>query len=210
MLIKLSELLAKYEIQPQGVFHLGAHLAEEAEEYRLCGISKVIWVEANPEIFQQLEYQIAKYDGHEAHCFLVSDRNGDKVPFYVSNNGQSSSVLPLGTHKSHHPHVHYIKKIELISRTMDDFLHQESVPQADFDFLNLDLQGGELKALEGMESSLAGIRYIYTEVNEEEVYIGCPLLKDLDHFLNDKGFSRVELSMTDYKWGDAFYIRRRS
>ena len=48
---------------------------------------------------------------------------------------------------------------------------------------------------------------IYSEVNTQEVYKGGCLLSDLDLFLQSKGFTRVNISMTGAGWGDALYVR---
>jgi FkbM family methyltransferase len=45
-----------------------------------------------------------------------------------------------------------------------------------FNFLNIDIQGNELAALKGATKLLTGpIRYVYLEINEAELYVGCPL-----------------------------------
>ena len=33
-------------------------------------------------------------------------------------------------------------------------------------------------------------------------------IENIDTFLSDRGFSRVETSMTECEWGDAFYIKK--
>jgi hypothetical protein len=48
---------------------------------------------------------------------------------------------------------------------------------------------------------------LYCEVNTEEVYKGCGTLDNLDTFLKEKGFLRVNIHMTDKGWGDALYVR---
>ena len=80
-----------------------------------------------------------------------------------------------------------------------------------FNFINLDIQGTELKALKGMDYYLKFVDYIYTEVNSCEVYKGCTIISDLDDYLNNYGFKRVKTSWVEDKtWGDAFYIRDKN
>jgi hypothetical protein len=74
--------------------------------------------------------------------------------------------------------------------------------------LNLDIQGVELRAIKSCGEYLDNIKYIYTEVNSGEVYERNDLIEGIDEFLTGKGFSRVETSMTQYEWGDAFYIKK--
>ena len=75
-----------------------------------------------------------------------------------------------------------------------------------YNFLNLDIQGAELLALKGFGDLLVGIDYIYTEVNETDIYKDCALIGEIDQYLSD--FERVETAMTEFKWGDALYRRK--
>ena len=127
------------------------------------------------------------------------------VEFQVTNNLASSSMLPLKTHLTAHPKIHVEKVVEMTTTTMNDIYYNLEL----YDFLNIDIQGAELKALTGFDDKLDSINYIYSEVNEQELYEGCCLLPELDEFLASKGFSRVETEMTRYGWGDALYIRNK-
>ena len=51
------------------------------------------------------------------------------------------------------------------------------------------------------------MKCLYLEVSTEELYKGCTILKDLDTFLEDIGFKRVETVMTRHGWGDALFLR---
>ena len=58
-----------------------------------------------------------------------------------------------------------------------------------------------------MEEYLHNVHYLYTEVNSDYVYKDCALVTELDEYLRQFGLVRIETSWTDYKWGDAFYIK---
>ena len=78
----------------------------------------------------------------------------------------------------------------------------------DYNFINLDIQGVELRALKSMEEYLHKIKYIYSEVNCDDVYLNCDKVNDIDNYLKQFGFERVETKWWgDSKWGDAFYIK---
>ena len=74
-------------------------------------------------------------------------------------------------------------------------------------FWNLDIQGKELDVLLSGEEYLIYADAIYCEVNTQEVYKGCGILKDLNDFLHERGFLRVAIKLTDMGWGDALYLR---
>ena len=129
----------------------------------------------------------------------------ETVNFNVSNNGQSSSMLDFGLHSTYHPSVHYVTSFEAETKLLKDILPKYNI---DYNFLNFDIQGAELKALKGMEEYLPKVDYLYSEVNSDYVYKGCALVTELDEYLLGFGLHRVETKWTDCKWGDAFYIRK--
>jgi hypothetical protein len=98
MLIPIIELVTKYGVQATEVIHLGAHHAEEAAAYAEAGARRVIWIEGNPELMPALEAELCRFPGQVAYNVLVSDLDGAEIDFYITNNKQSSSILPLGTH----------------------------------------------------------------------------------------------------------------
>lgn len=210
MLIDFRQLFPKYGIKPKGVLHVGANVGEEAPVYDELGIQEALFIEANQEIYEKLEDNLLPYynKGREyiAENYCVSDIEGEEVTFHVSNNGsQSSSILELGTHKIAHPEVYYIKDIKMKTTRIDTHLPLDH----GLDFLNIDLQGAELKALRGMGDLLHQFKWAYLEVNKAELYKGCPMVEDLDLYLLGFGFYRVETRWCGNNgWGDALYIKK--
>ena len=195
----------------RGVLHVGAHMCEEAELYASLGMNprdeaQVLWIEANSEIAAQ-----AARAGQFPNivCAAVSDNNGGEVTFFITNNMQSSSILPLAEHRREHPDVYEIGAKRMRTVTLDTLFEKGyGIPYDRYDLINLDIQGAELLALRGAEKILGNVRAVYTEVNTKELYAGCALLPEMDEFLEARGFSRVALEMTNHGWGDALYIRK--
>jgi FkbM family methyltransferase len=201
MLIDFRQLFPKYNIKPKGVLHVGANVGEEAPVYDSLGIKDVCWIEANPELIPQLRINTNKY-GHIVLNICVGDVEGLTVNFHISNNAsQSSSYLELGTHKEQHPDVYFVRDIEMKMRRLDGISCW-----GEYDFLNMDLQGAEMKALKGMGETLEYFKWAYLEVNKAEVYKGCAQIDEMDTFMKSKGFSRVETKWVG-NWGDALYVR---
>jgi len=205
MLIPFDSLTHKYRFQPKGVLHIGANVGEERHAYHNMRVDRVIWIEANQEIFKRLEVNLVHYPNQHALNYCIGDEEGKDVVFNVSNNGsQSSSILELGTHKLVHPEVKYINKISMKMKRVDKIDYDFS----GLDFLNIDLQGAELMALEGMGDLLDQFYFAYLEINERELYKGCPLLPELNRFMKDKGFMFKEKQMAGNTfWGDGFWMR---
>jgi len=208
MLIPFRQLLFKYKKIPTGIIHLGAHIGEESVQYDECGIDNVIWIEGNPEIFKILNDNIKKYPKNISFNAIVSDVDNQDVKFNITNNNESSSILELDLHKLHHPHIYVTNIIEGKTITLDTLFENEKINTSKFNFLNIDLQGAELKALKGFVKNLPHIEMIYTEVNKNTLYKDCALIDELDSFLTKYGFERVETVFTEYEWGDAYYIKK--
>lgn len=210
MLIDYKYIVDKYG-RPKGIIHLGAHLAEELDDYLSDSQKNVIWVEANPELYEGLKNRISNTN-HIAFCELLSDNDDVEMRFniaknYYNGNYQSSSVLEFGTHETHHPHIKMESTITLNSKTINTIFEKNNLDYNNYDFVNLDLQGYELPVIRGFGDNISKMKYIYTEVNTGDVYKGCTKLEELDEYLLSYGFERVELKMTDAEWGDAFYIK---
>jgi len=210
MYINIKYLSDKYGLKISGILHLGAHKAEEAAAYKEIGASKVIWIEGNPELITILKTELQKYKNQFVYNVLVSDTDNEQVNFNVTNNLQSSSILELGTHKEHSPNVSVDHKLPLLTHRLDTFFTNNHINISDCNFLNIDLQGAELSAMKGLGDYLKYFDYIYTEINIGQVYKNCPVLFELDTFLHQQGFIRVETYLTPRQWGDAFYLKRKS
>ncbi len=204
MLISLQEIHRKYNMKVDGVLHIGGHHGEESTDYRQLKYSPVYWVEADPTSVPILKAKVGRY-GHHVVQALVSDKPGE-IKFNIANNGQSSSILEFKTHSKEHPDVVFTGSELIDATTVDDLLAENRISRCNF--MNLDIQGAELMALRGAEDYLQTVNYIYCEVNKKELYKGCAMLHELDAFLYDRGFERVELEMTVHGWGDALYRRR--
>src|SRR5262245_60934925 len=108
MLIDFRQLFPKYGFKFTGVLHVGANVGEEAPVYSQLGINKQVWVEGNPRLKDDLCKNVLRGPDKYVCHFLAGEENKTATLHIANNNGQSSSVLELGTHKQAHPEVHYI------------------------------------------------------------------------------------------------------
>ena len=211
MLIDYKILVEKYGFAPKGVIHVGGHRGEEQVYYDALGVEITLWFEAIRESVIEMHEKFKDRNDILIMDRLISDKI-ETVEFNITNNLASSSMLDLGTHKSSHPKIHYTEKRKLKTDTLKHLLFSETLESFfnpnNYDTLNIDVQGAELKVLKGTGDILNDIKYIYTEVNTGEVYKGCALLPEIDEYLAGYGFERVETKMTPFDWGDAFYINQ--
>ena len=192
----------------KGVVHVGSHYAEERSDYIVAGINKRLWIDANPVIVQNLAKKIAS-PNDIVICAAVSENDGEIVKFNVANNGQSSSILPLKIHAEIYRDIVYTGYYEMKTVCLSSILNSENIENSSqYDLINLDIQGVELRALKGLKDKLSQFRAVYAEVNTLELYEGCDMMHDLDDFLGNKGFTKIGCKMAgDDGWGDALYVR---
>ncbi len=197
--------------KPLGIIHVGANSGQEIEAYENSSAEACVYIEPIPHIFQQLKDNIGNLSNHYAVEALCSDVNGEEVEFYIaSNEGQSSSMFPLGNHAQLYPDIKYINSIKLETRTLDSII-EEQFPQCQFDLLVLDTQGSELKVLMGSHYLLKSkIRYVFAEISEDPLYEGGCTFEEVTSFLKLYGF-RVKNLYINYKnWGEALYAKKNS
>jgi FkbM family methyltransferase len=206
MLIKFNDIVNKYG-KPKGIIHIGAHLMEERNDYISNGLYNTIWVEANPNVFSKIEFINHENSNERVFNFAISNVDNVDVSLNVTNNGQSSSILELEKHKIHHPSIFVTETLNVKTKRMDTLISENNIYINDYDFLNIDIQGAELLALKGFGNLLNNFKFIYTEINTNNIYKNCAIVDDIDEYLNQYGFKRVETSMTEFEWGDALYIK---
>ncbi len=208
MLISKEEtlkLLQENGIQIHGALHVGAHECEEMDFYSAAGLTEksVVWIEAITEKVQQMKARGVP-NMYEA---VISDKDDEVVEFCRTNNDQSSSILPMGTHEAHYKHIYVTERSMKKTVTLDTFFAREGIDFTGLDFWNFDIQGAELKALKGAEQAIQFAKAIYLEVNSEEVYKGCALIHEIRDFLTSHGFKHVKSHMVAQGWGDALFVR---
>jgi FkbM family methyltransferase len=202
----ILEALAIYNINLKGVLHIGAHDCEEIPFYLdalKLNLNNILWIDAIPnKVMEAIQRQIPNV----FHA-VITDKDDEEVIFNISNNGQSSSVLPFGTHSQEHPNIVYNNKLHLKSITINSFFERNGIDGKICNFWNFDIQGAELMALRGATNYLEYVDALYLEVNEKELYIGCGLIGEIDAFLAEHHFHRALTVMTPHGWGDALYMR---
>lgn len=205
MLIDLTMLLNKYHMQLKGVIHGGAHECEEMAYYKANGLNEqqVLWFEANSFLSEKMK---KKNNLLKVYTYVLHNETGKELTFNVTNNYQSSSILPLKTHAKHYPNIVVKEKIRVNTMRLDDFLNKEGLSIENYNFLNLDIQGAELLAIQGLGDLISSMEMLYIEVNKEELYEGCCKVQELDDYLTQ--FVRLDTEWTQQGWGDAFYLRR--
>ena len=77
-----------------------------------------MWIEANQDLAGELASNVGPDDLIIINA--IGARTGSEVTFFVANNLQSSSVLPLSRHREIYPDVKYSKSSIVSLVALDD------------------------------------------------------------------------------------------
>lgn len=203
----MREFVALHNLSPVGVMHVGAHKAEEIEEYISCGFDSknpIIWVEAQDSLANQLKLKLDSKK-NKIYRAVAWNKSDEELTFHITSKSASSSLFELGEHKEMYPDI----EVEMSTTVRTSRLDEVLDPQDEFDFVVLDIQGAELQALQGLGERIAQVKWIFTEISRKELYKGATRFQDLEEFLTGNGYKRV-FTAWDRKagWGDALYARK--
>lgn len=201
--LNLEKLVQKYQVKIKGLIHVGAHYGQEYEIYQKLGIANLIFFEPLGQNFEILKTHV----GEKAKLFqLALGNENKKVKMYIesANNGMSSSILKPQKHLEQYPQIVFDQEEIVEMVRLDDFLSEKE----NYNFLTIDVQGYELEVLKGSCETLTNISGILTEVNRDELYSNCARVEQLDDFLKNFDFYRVETNWEGGTWGDAFYLKK--
>ena len=179
------EIMKNFIINSGSILHIGANAGQEAQFYADFNL-RVLWIEADPDIFNQLSKTVKKFPNQTALSYLLNDHNG-QVDFFVANNsGISSSIFQLSKN-------HGFEKLGLVQThskklydvTLDSL---DQVKYGDFAHWIIDVQGAELNVLRGSINLLKNVKSLTIEVSTREVYENSTKWEDLIKFMDSYGF----------------------
>lgn len=204
----------------KNVLHVGAHKGEEISIYSQIGVSKVVWIEANPELYTDLVENIEKNSYGIDNIVLnqlisdIDDQDVDFHLYYHQDNTGMSSILKMQSGmagKLTPDQVHewfYQKTLTLKSITLNTLLERNNLGY-NFDLLNMDTQGAELLISKGASKVLENVKYINSEITlhahdyEDGVYFD-----ELYDFFKQYGFTHIGSNLSgDGTWGDALFAK---
>lgn len=119
------------------------------------------------------------------------------------NPGASSLFKAAGTYDHIEKYVQH--EVEVPCTRLDTWAKENSIEE--IDLLWMDLQGGELLALEGLGDLLQKVKVIHTEVELNPMYTGQVLFPEVEKFMVENGFKRVWGNLHVQFGTDVIYIR---
>lgn len=190
-----------WRLNIRGTIHAGAHMGEETAVYEKYKFGPIIWIEAIPELAEQLRLKVNHPDS-VINATLWSSP-GETLSLKITNFTGSSSVFDLAHHLVAHPQVSKERELLVTTTTIDNLALVGKT-----NLLVLDLQGAEYQAIQGSTNTIKNLDYVVSEVNRKELYKGIRLIHDFDKLLDAFDFERVATRWTRFGWGEALFIRR--
>ena len=206
ILMDFNKIFKKYDLKITGVIHIGAHYGDEVTDYMNHGIQNITLFEPLSESFDILQDRLKDVNANiEGYQVALGSEEKTATMYLSDNEAMSSSILKPKEHLEHHPYIHFEGTEEVEVKLLDSFDIQGA------NFINIDVQGYELEVFKGGKETLKRIDYIYCEINRGELYEDCVQMDELDEFLGEYGFERVETYWPEdwYKWGEALYIKKK-
>ena len=146
------------------------------------------------------------------HRFALSDEPGT-TRFFVSNMptrtdwrknaSDSSSILRPKLHTEVFTDVAFESQVDVQVKRLHDLISTGATPRPNF--IHLDVQGAELKVLEGMGEFIEDVHAVWLEVSNVELYEQQPLAPDIAHFMTKMGFT-LKLDFVNEVFGDQLWL----
>ena len=190
----------------KGVIHIGANVGQELNFYENNGVKEVIWIEPIEEVYKILEENVktSKMINY-TYNLLISDKDDELITFYryKGNNkapGGLSSIYELNsTHtrwtdgpkaNKKKDKIILIEKKKLKTIRLDTFIKNNNIDLSNYEFLNIDTQGSELKVLKSMGNNIKNIKYINTEISHDgyNIYNESVQYTEINNYLNSQNF----------------------
>lgn len=159
-----------------------------------------------PTVHKVLKERVSGQKNVHLYTCALSDAVGE-FKMYVSSGAShgSSSLLAPKEHLTFHKDVHFKEEITVKTKRLDDWAAENGVDR--IDFMWLDMQGGEMKALEGGQEILKTTKIIYTEVSLMEMYEGVPLYDQFRKWMEERGFVVVQEELLWEDMGNVLFVR---
>ena len=161
-----------------GILHLGAHRGVEAEVYNWFG-KKVIWVEALPKIYKELEDNLTFFKNQKAFQAVLTNEDFREIDFYVSNyDGACSSIYKF---------TENIKKSDLWSNRNHKMINSMKLKTIKLD-------------------TLLNSNNIFVEVSKVKFYENGVIWDELKKWLNERNFYSTKEPNKDEE--DILFIKK--
>jgi len=173
------------------VLEAGGHIGQDTRWMAKLWQHGTIHVfEPHPHCYKTLKSIIADLHNVQLYTLALSNTIGE-LPFYLDggDGGASSLLKPVDHINKTYFHCDLRQPYHVSCTTIDEWARAYNIPIIDFFWI--DVEGNELKLLQGAMEMLPHVRAIYTEVNLQQFWHGCTMYDELKSWLKEKGFTEI-------------------
>jgi FkbM family methyltransferase len=207
-----TEFLLKNQVV-NTIFDVGAYWGFIGIKYlKIFPNAKIYCFEPYPNSYQGLIKNSKEHPNLIPYNYGVSDVNS-KIKFYANKFDQTNSILqPDRSYSFVDDLTNTVEQIEIESVTLDTFCNINNITE--IDILKIDVQGAELKVLEGASQLLRTqkIKLIQLEVNIGRFYKNQSSFDNIIALLQRNGYFLYNMYNFNYLeknqlgWFDAIFI----
>lgn len=198
----------------QVVFDIGANEGQYATELRDSGYhGRIVSFEPQAAAYQRLAARATADPRWDVRQIAVGNRSGP-AELHVAANEVSSSLLAMERrHEDVAPGSAYVA-VEAVQEATLDSVALELLAEKERPMLKMDVQGYEMRILEGAEQLLSRAEVVEAEVLLDALYEGQASFRQLIDTLDDAGYraASFEPGLTDpetgrVSWMDVIWVR---
>jgi 2-O-methyltransferase len=207
-----SRLLIVGEFIPENptIFEAGAYDGNESVKMaQHWPQGRIIAFEPNPNIFARFQEKTFGFENIVGYPLAVNTYDGG-AKFYLCRGSSGTETIYEGASSL----LKFVKHREAdcegpvinVSCVVLDHWCEENEVEA-IDFMWLDLEGFEMQFLKSSPKILDTVKVIYTETNHQKLREGMTQFKELNSFLETKGFRVIAHWFNEGYQGDAIFVR---
>ncbi|MEJ0000026.1 MAG: FkbM family methyltransferase [Verrucomicrobiota bacterium] len=185
----VDDLLRLYPAdRPLTLFDVGANKGGTYRLFRsMYPKAHIHCFEPDPRVLEKLRTQAADDALTQCHPLAVSDTNG-KLEFHLTEAAECNSLLVPAARDILNQAEHVISTIPVTSVTLDTFAAQHGIDR--IDLLKMDIQGAEVRALDGATGLLKDFRIgaLYLELVFGASYRDQALASDIIDYLQRRRY----------------------
>jgi FkbM family methyltransferase len=153
---------------------------------------KGLLIEPNPAMANELRAN------RSASVSEIAVAKGESVTLIVTDSPEFAAISDARDRKRHPKAGSLNQEVIVMCKSLTEILDENNVP-TNFDYLSIDIEGGELFALESLDFSRYSPRLITIEHNFQDYR------KDLQDLLFSNGY-KLDSLMSIYSWDD-WYVK---
>ncbi|MCR9294965.1 MAG: FkbM family methyltransferase [bacterium] len=210
-----------------GILDIGAMLlGNQPKEYQLLLDNEMAQVAGFEPVPSECDRLNAEFESTAIHFYPYFIGDGTRQTFRLNRASMTSSL-----YATNNSFVRLFQGLPELMLTVEsrevETKRLDDIREIDFDidYIKIDIQGGELQALEGARERLENVTVIQTEVEFLPLYRDQPLFSEVELYLRSRGFvlhrflhfgtrSFAPFSRTDGKhagpqqlWADALFVK---